>query len=604
MAQMTARSVLVLAFVLCAAKGFAQSAVPPAGLAAEAAGEWAQARDVYRDALESAPHDASLWVRVADIEARMGNVEASASALQHAVLETPHDPALLQRLSQAYAMLDQPVAALDAVERALALSPDSVELLRARGTLATWVADYGKAQDAYRRLSTLAPDDHDVLLKLARVSAWSGRTDAAVEAFKRYVQAEPDAAAVLIELARAEGGRGNYAAALDTLEKYRQRSGADDAYTRERAAVLARAGRPGQALGMLEPMLQQHPGDYELNLTRTIALTMQRKAREASESLETMRRLQPDARDTETTERIVRLALASTAEPGITAYGDSSGLAVQRATPRVTMSLGTGTTVGVGVDHDRLTARSGSGLEQVTGNEFAQHTQSWVSAAQQVGGLNLRGRIGRARAATRDMTTYVAGADFTPTDGLKLSVERNSGFYVVSPRTVGLGLRQVGHRGQLAWSPTIRSSIAVDVLSQTLSDGNRRWEFTIAPRHSVVRAQRLNLDLGVVASQMRTTTNFDNGYYDPRRYEYYAATAYPYWKVSETIGAGLSLALGVQRDDFSPKFRFGGNASGELTFGIFSPWALKVTGGGTLNQRLNSGAFGGYSAGISLIRRF
>jgi hypothetical protein len=38
----------------------------------------------------------------------------------------------------------------------------------------------------------------------------------------------------------------------------------------------------------------------------------------------------------------------------------------------------------------------------------------------------------------------------------------------------------------------------------------------IALRHSVVRPQRLNLDLGVVASQMRTTTNFDNGYCDPR----------------------------------------------------------------------------------------
>ena len=63
--------------------------------------------------------------------------------------------------------------------------------------------------------------------------------------------------------------------------------------SRERAAVLARAGRPGQALDTLEPILRQHPDDYELNLTRTIALTMQRKAREASDALETMRRLQP-----------------------------------------------------------------------------------------------------------------------------------------------------------------------------------------------------------------------------------------------------------------------------------------------------------------------
>ena len=43
---------------------------------------------------------------------------------------------------------------------------------------------------------------------------------------------------------------------------------------------------------------------------------------------------------------------------------------------------------------------------------------------------------------------------------------------------------------------------------------------------------------------------------------------------------------------------------GEATFGIYHPWALKVTGGGTFNQRLGSGAFRGYGAGVSLIRRF
>ena len=62
--------------------------------------------------------------------------------------------------------------------------------------------------------------------------------------------------------------------------------------------MLARAGQPGKALDTLEPMLRQHPDDYELNLTRTIALTMQRRAREAFDALETVQRLQPNARDT------------------------------------------------------------------------------------------------------------------------------------------------------------------------------------------------------------------------------------------------------------------------------------------------------------------
>jgi hypothetical protein len=75
-------------------------------------------------------------------------------------------------------------------------------------------------------------------------------------------------------------------------------------------------------------------------------------------------------------------------------------------------------------------------------------------------------------------------------------------------------------------------------------------------------------------------------------------------KASENTGFGLSLALGAQRDDFSPRFRPGGHATAEATFGIYDPWALKVSAGGTFNQRLGSGAFRGYGAGVTVIRRF
>ena len=74
---MTSRILVAVVFVLCAVNGFAA-----AGLAAEAAGDWAQALGVYERVLDREPQDAGLWVRVADIEARLGNLDASASALQ------------------------------------------------------------------------------------------------------------------------------------------------------------------------------------------------------------------------------------------------------------------------------------------------------------------------------------------------------------------------------------------------------------------------------------------------------------------------------------------------------------------------------------------
>jgi len=601
---MTTRTLIVAAFVFCAATVFAQSAIPSEGLAAEAAGHWAQALDVYKGALEREPHDAALWIRVADIEAHVGNLEGHAAALRHAIEEVPQDATLHQRLSQAYALLNQPLAALDAIERAVALSPSAVDFLRARATLATWAQDYGKAQDSYRRLLELQPDDHELALNLARVSAWGGRTDSAVDAYRQYLRHEPAAAAVWIELARTEGWRGNYAAAFEALEHYEQLAGPDEAYARESAAVLARSGRADKALDTLEPMLREKPDDFELNLTRTVALTMQGHRREAASALEEVRRLQPDAPDTQAVERLVRAAQASSADPGVSVYGDSNGLEVQRVTPRANVSLTTGTVLSVGSVHEMLTAPLGSGLEQVGGDLDARHDQLWIGAAQQAGIFNVHGRIGQSRAADHNLTGYTIGADLAPFDGLRLSVERNFGFFVMSPRTVGLGLRQTGDHGQVEWSPTLSSHIAVDMLHQALSDGNRRWEFTISPRHSVARTERMNLDLGVVVSQLGTTKNLDNGYYDPKRYEYYAATAFPYWKVRESVGVGLSLAAGVQRDDLSPTFRFGGNATAEATFGIYDPWGFKVSGGGIFNQRLGNGAFRGYGVSASVIRRF
>jgi tetratricopeptide (TPR) repeat protein len=479
-----------------------------------------------------------------------------------------------------------------------------VEFLRARATLATWAGDYARARDSYLRLEVLLPADRDLVLNLARVSAWSGKTDAAVEAYSRYLRLEPGAAAVWMELARTEAWRGNFAAALRNLEEYRARAGSDEKYAREKAAVLARGGRPAEALETLEPLLRQQPDDYDLQLTRAVALTMQRRTGDASAALDTVQRLRPDSPETRSAERLFRTALAPAADPGVSVYRDSSTLEVQRVAPRFTFSFASGTTFAAGSEHDRLTARRGSGLEQVNGSESAGHDQVWISGAQQFSGLTVRGRIGQARAAGRDVTAYLVGADLTPTDGLTISGERNAGFFVVSPRTIGLGLTQVSHRVRLEWAPGVRWQVAADTWHQALSDGNDRWEFTVSPRRSVARTERLNLDLGFTATQFRTTTNYDHGYYDPSLYEYYAFTAYPYWKVGENIGVGLSLAAGLQRDDFSPGFRPGGNATAEATFGIYRRWALKVNGGGTFNQRLGSGAFRGFSAGVGLIARF
>jgi hypothetical protein len=80
--------------------------------------------------------------------------------------------------------------------------------------------------------------------------------------------------------------------------------------------------------------------------------------------------------------------------------------------------------------------------------------------------------------------------------------------------------------------------------------------------------------------------------------------AYPYFKIHENIGLGLTLAAGVQRDRIARDFRFGGTVTSEATFGIYQPWVLKVAGSATLNRRLDSGAYEGIGGTVALVRRF
>ena len=207
--------------------------------------------------------------------------------------------------------------------------------------------------------------------------------------------------------------------------------------------------------------------------------------------------------------------------------------------------------------------------------------------------MTVGGTLGQARLESHDLVTYSGTMKVTPSDTFAFSLERRSTFAAISPRTVALGLSRLIHRGQVEWAPAIRYVVAADASHEKLSDGNERWEVFVAPRAAVARTEHLNLDLGFLAHRFGATHDLQNGYYDPREYEYYSVVIAPYWKISDNVGINVSAGLGGQRDDSSTAFRFGGNASAEATFGIYERWLLKLHGSTTANRRLESGAFRG-----------
>jgi len=604
MAQVTVRTLalVLVALLLQSALGLAQSAVPPAGLSAEAAGQWKEAIQIYRAELARNPSRGDLWARIADIDARLDRIAESAAALREAAGLAPADAALQFRLSQTYSRLNEPHSALQAAGRALSLQPGNVDYLEAVGTLATWAGDYHGAQYAYRRLGALHPRDPEVALKLARVSGWAGETDESALAYRRYLSMNPDAADIWLELAKIESWRGNFANAVDVLASYRSRFGESSEYAVVRANVLASAGRPTEAIHLIEPMIQNNPGRYDLALTQTIALTMKRQIGDAFDALRSVRRLNASSPETHNAERIVRAALGSTLEPGFSFYSDSDHLQVARFSPTATLSFESGTKLLAGYERDTLSAPQQSGLGRANG-QSALFESAWAGAAQTIGVLTLTGRVGSATAEDRKLTPYWIGATVRASDAFTASVERSSEFFVISPRTVELGLTERRNRFAFDWDPSLRAHVSAEGVYQELSDGNRRWEISVTPRRAIARTDWINLDLGVSAYALGTSEDLPNGYYDPRRYESYEAVVFPYLKLSENVGLSLSGGAGVQRES-SASFRFGGNAGAQLTLGIYRAWLLKVGATTTHNRRLESGAFQGYAGSIVLVKRF
>lgn len=603
---MTVRA-CVLAIVLSLFPGaaLAQVKVPDAALAAEGEGRWQDALRLYDAIVAAEPRRADIWIRVADIRAKLNDLPGSIAALKAAAAASPANAELFARLSRACASAGDARGALAAIKVALSLSPNDLAYLRATGELGSWAGDYDTARAAYLHVLEIAPDDAAALLAAARVHVWDGETDAAADLYERYVKRSLDDEAGCLEWGRAESWRGNDAAAARVVARCRQRFGQTDAYRLAATSILTRGGRPGQALDVLQPLRAGAAANPDVALVEAQAFTAAGNARPALRA----RNLVPAAagRQKELADlaRQMRIAFGSTLQPSAGGYSDSDGLRHYRVPFAASVALVPAARLEGGFQRDDLRAREGSGLDGVDGRTTASARQGWmgVTVSPQPA-VRLHARGGRAGSDARDEWTYGIGVAVRGGDRLRLAYDREHALMLVSPRTVSLGLLHDVDRGRLSWMPSFTAALDADVSREAISDGNTRWSARLAPRVAVVRNQRLNLDVGASAYVFTAGRDFNHGYYDPERYQMYALTLAPYLKFSENTGLSLFAEAGAQKDEQQRGFEAGGSAAAELTAGIYRAWVLKITAAVTVNGRLESGAFRGYSGGVSVTRRF
>lgn len=244
--------------------GFAAEAVPDAGLKAEVEGRWQDAIGIYQRALKQDPSQVALWLRIADIQASLGNSRAAAEALQKARRYAPRNADIHFRSSQALASVEDKKAALSAINRAVALEPNNIDYLRSRAELANWNEDYATARDSYRRILALKPSDAQASLWLARVQSWMGDKNAAAKAYAAYDRQHPDDREALMEYIEVEAERGNARAALRLGEVYRQRFGESQEYWLRMADLHSLAGNEEAAADALAKASRYAPDEHAL----------------------------------------------------------------------------------------------------------------------------------------------------------------------------------------------------------------------------------------------------------------------------------------------------------------------------------------------------
>jgi tetratricopeptide (TPR) repeat protein len=286
--------ILALAFLTAASLPVAAQPVPDAGLRAELQGQWADAVEIYKQALQANPAQAHLWERIADIRAtQLKTPLRAAEALREAVKYAPMDARLHYKLSQAYAAVQDGPGALAAIARAVELEPGNPTYMRARGEVATWTGDYAVALDSFERVLAAAPQDAGALLGAARASSRSGKKDAAVPRYRAYLEQRPDDKDVTLEYMELEAERGNTGAVQEYDARYRARFGESREYWLRMADLYALGGNATASSAALKEATRLAPQDHALFHRLAQSYPSEKDAQDAAAAIERAVELDP-----------------------------------------------------------------------------------------------------------------------------------------------------------------------------------------------------------------------------------------------------------------------------------------------------------------------
>ncbi len=585
---------------------FAADNIPEEGLKAEMEGQWDNAATVYERITASEPERIDLFLRLSDIYIKLNDYSRANDSLQKAIENNPKNASLYARQSQVLSVDKQPDAALTAIKKAVALEPDNIEYLRSQATLANWNGDYDLAVKSYEAIY-VKNKDHQVLMQIALSNSWSGHLDIAAKSFKEYLAVHPEEKGVYTNYARTEIWRGNYPEAEKILDTYVNKFGDNDEIRKIRADLYARAEWPDASHALYEPLLEKKPDDYMLNYTKTLALFNDQRPLEAIESLEKVERIQPKSKDSMDLRKFILTKYRSNIEGSGFYSKDNDDIEHTIVSLYGRHFIDPNTSIFMGGEYDRLKTHASSPYINIDGSDSSDVERGGIGVSHRVNeDFEFDVLLGHEEADYDSTGLLRANARIDINDKSTLFLNASHGFYMISPRSVSLGVKRLHSGALLELRPTLSDTILLQGEYDLLSENNSRWSGLIAPRHAVVRRESWSMDLGVKAWLFGYDKNLNHGYYDPKLFESYMGTAYLNYRFSQDNELFMMAGLGMIKDDTMGSYRPGGNIDFVGTVGIYKDWQLQARTGYMNNQRdvWNDDFYDIYYIGLSILRRF
>lgn len=446
----------------------------------------------------------------------------------------------------------------------------------------------------------------DSQLQQAREAAWAGRTGEALRLVDAYLVQHADDADALLDRATYLAWSGEYAGAIETLD----RRGNDDAAARQlRARILAWDGRRDAAMALSAPAYAANPHDYDTAWTHALAARLGQRPEQALPALETVLALKPDAKDSQTLAKIVRLPMYSSVSLPVSRYSDSDDIEILSYGLDADLRLSDEWRLLAGSGRREHSAPAAGPFAPFNGGDQLDETRTYVGARYSaspksafefaLGSTRLSGDNGfsDSDAFARAQFNHQASDTFAYT---LLATRDRVAF---SPRALSAGITGNGAGASLRWRAGMRDTVNGWIAFDDYSDGNNRYMVALDWRHATYRGQKAIVDLGVQADWLGYSQTPGNGYYSPERYQRIAPTANAYLKFSDEVGLMLSAAVGVQRDETFEDWKRASDVGAVLTVGILTHWQLVGSVG--YSERINEfGRYDGTNAGLTLRYRF